>query len=351
MRAPARGSQGLFALDRPNDGRRLPPVTSGLVSPRFWKNLLWRVQQSLFVKAFVAVTDNDWFEFLASQQGLDEVNFWTPSGKPLAPFQIGEPVLFKLHAPLNFIAGGGFFAHFSVVPVSLAWDAFGAKNGARDFVEMRARIEHYRTLPPNPRDDYQIGCVILTEPFFLERSRWVSPPADFHPNIVRGKSYDLTTAEGRSLLERILGERAVERHAIAERRESPESPVYGDPTLVKQRLGQGAFRVLVTDIYKRRCAVTGEKALPAHIRPVSAGGRHRVSNGLLLRSDIHALFDSGYVTVSPDFTFRASRRLRDDFDNGEHYLQLAGTKIWLPHERDQPGREVLEWHSDTVFLG
>lgn len=308
------------------------------------------------MKAFVAVTDNDWFEFLASQEGLDEVNFWTPSGKPLTSFEVGEPVLFKLHAPLNVIAGGGFFAHFSVLPVSLAWDAFGVKNGARDYDEMRARIEHYLSVPANPREDYKVGCVILADPFFLERARWFSPPADFHPNIVRGKGYDLTSIEGRSLWERVVGERALERHALAERREVPEGPVYGDPTLVKQRLGQGAFRVLVTDTYERRCAVTGEKALPAlqaaHIRPVSAGGRHRVSNGLLLRSDVHALFDRGYVTVSPELTFRASRRLRDDFDNGEHYMQLAGTKIWLPHdERDQPAREVLEWHADTVFLG
>lgn len=36
------------------------------------------------MKAFVAVTDNDWFEFLGSQPELDEVNFWTPSGRPLA---------------------------------------------------------------------------------------------------------------------------------------------------------------------------------------------------------------------------------------------------------------------------
>jgi HNH endonuclease len=308
------------------------------------------------VRAFVAVTDNDWFEFLAFQQGLDEVNFWTPSGKSLAPLQVGEPVLFKLHAPLNFIAGGGFFAHFSLLPVSLAWDAFGVTNGARDYEEMRARIEHYRGIPPNPREDYKIGCVILADPFFLKRARWLSPPADFHPNIVRGKSYDLASGVGRSLWERVLGERALERHALAERQELPEGPVYGDPTWVKQRLGQGAFRVLVTDTYERRCAVTRERALPAlqaaHIRPVSTGGVHRVSNGLLLRSDVHALFDRGYVTVSTDFTFRASHRLRDDFDNGGHYLQLAGTKIWLPHdERDQPAREMLEWHADTIFLG
>ncbi len=265
-------------------------------------------------------------------------------------------VLVKLPAPVNWSAGGGFFAHFAVLPVSLAWDTFRLKNGVRDYDEMRSRIEHYRGIPPNGRDDYHVGCVILADPFFLDREHWLPPPDDFHPNIVRGKSYDLTSPVGRGLWERVLGERALVSHTIAERQEPPEGPFYGTPSLVKQRLGQGAFRVLVMDTYERRCAVTREKVLPtlqaAHIRPVSAGGGHRVSNGVLLRADVHALFDRGYVTVSPDLTFRASRRLRDDFDNGDYYLQLAGTKIWLPpDEHDRPARELLQWHADTVFLG
>jgi hypothetical protein len=41
-----------------------------------------------------------------------------------------------------------------------------------------------------------------------------------------------------------------------------------------------------------------------------------VSNGLLLRSDIHRLFDKGYVTVTPDHHFEVSRRLKDDFETG-----------------------------------
>ena len=40
----------------------------------------------------------------------------------------------------------------------------------------------------------------------------------------------------------------------------------------------------------------------AHIRPVTKEGPHRVDNGLLLRSDIHTLFDQGYVTVTPEHT-------------------------------------------------
>ena len=83
---------------------------------------------------------------------------------------------------------------------------------------------------------------------------------------------------------------------------------YGEPQLIHPRLGQGAFRVLVTDIYQRRCAVTRERTLPAleaaHIRPYSTGGTHEAQNGLLLRRDIHSLFDAGYVTVTQDLISR-----------------------------------------------
>ena len=102
--------------------------------------------------------------------------------------------------------------------------------------------------------------------------------------------------------------------------------------------------------------MTKEKALPvlqaAHIRPVSEGGRHLVSNGLLLRSDVHRLFDLGYVTITPNHEFLASRRLRDEFDNGEEYFAMQGSELWLPGgSEDQPSRDFLEWHNEELFLG
>lgn len=199
-----------------------------------------------------------------------------------------------------------------------------------------------------------IGCIILQEPFFFDERDWIRPPADFRPNIVQGKTYDLRSSVGRRLWQQIQD--ALERHQGVRPQGVAEGPVYGDPALVRQRLGQGLFRVLVTDTYLRRCAVTREKVLPvleaAHIRPVSEGGLHRIDNGLLLRSDVHALFDRGYVTVTPDYRFRVSRRLKDDFDNGEYYRQFQGAELWLPrHAEDRPGREFLEWHGDIVFRG
>ncbi len=274
------------------------------------------------MKAYVAVTDPEWYRFLRQMPSLDEVNFWRPSGsRVFKALEVGEPLLFKLHHPENFITGGGFFTHFSILPLRLAWDAFGPKNGAASFDEMHRQIEKYRRnhKDMDPHADYKVGCIILRDPFFFDERHWIPAPDDFHPNIP-GKGYDLTASVGRALWEEVLIRlRAAVPTGIAE----TPSPVYGEPRLGRERLGQGAFRVLVTDTYRRRCAVTGEKALPvleaAHIRPVSAGGVHRIDNGLLLRSDVHTLFDRGYVTFTPDYRFRISQRLKEHFDDRETY--------------------------------
>jgi putative restriction endonuclease len=67
------------------------------------------------MKVFIGVTDNDWFEFLSQQSGIDEVNFWQPVGRSrFRRLNPGEPFLFKLRAPYNFIVGGGFFGQLHV---------------------------------------------------------------------------------------------------------------------------------------------------------------------------------------------------------------------------------------------
>jgi len=105
----------------------------------------------------------------------------------------------------------------------------------------------------------------------------------------------------------------------------------GTPQLIAPRIGQGGFRELIADIYGRRCAVTRERTLPAleaaHIRPYSIGGKHRADNGLLLRRDIHTLFDHGYVTVTPTLHFEVSGLIRDKFENGRDYYALHGREI------------------------
>ncbi len=304
------------------------------------------------MRAFVGITDGDWFDEVSSPPPLDEVNFWQPSGsRRFAALRPGELFLFKLHSPRNFIVGGGFFAHSSLSPVSLAWDTFGRGNGARSLAEMRARIERYRRVRPNPTDD--IGCILLGGAFFLHRDLWIEPP-DWKPNIVVGRGYDLAIEPGRTLWARLQDalrfdpERAVGASISADR--------FGSPTLVAPRLGQGAFRIAVADAYERRCAVTRERTLPvleaAHIQPYSDGGEHRVDNGLLLRRDLHVLFDRGYLTATLDFKLRVSRRIREEFENGRDYYALQDRELHLPQDaRQRPAAAFLRWHNAERFLG
>jgi putative restriction endonuclease len=304
------------------------------------------------MKAFLAVTDGDWFRYLSSLTEVDEVNFWQPrGGRAFRVLQAGEPLLFKLHSPQNAVAGGGFFAGHSVIPASLAWESFGEKNGAPTFEEMLLRIERY--VRHSVGADHPIGCILLEQPFFWSPDQWVPQPSDWRPNIVSGKSYDMTVAPvGTALWEDVQFRLLTAGLEF----EEPEEAVFGEARPVRPRLGQGTFRILVTDAYERRCAATGERILPvleaAHIMPVARGGRHRVQNGLLLRSDFHKLFDQGYLTVTFDLRLRVSRHLQADFHNGSYYFGFDGAGLRPPaHGPDRPEAELLEWHGDTVYRG
>jgi len=300
---------------------------------------------------FVAVTDREWFEHLAGLGILDEVNFWQPSADhAFKALQPGELFLFKLHSPDDYIVGGGLFAYWTRLPVSIAWDAFGKKNGASELQTMRVRIERYRRIRPSLHEDYEIGCILLEQPFFFGREEWFPAP-EWHSNIVRGRGYDSTTAAGSRLQQDVELRLKLRLPALEDTMER-----YGEATLVKPRLGQGSFRVLVTDAYNRQCAVTNGRTLPvlvaAHIVPYGQGGEHRVDNGILLRSDLHTLFDRGYLTVTPAYRLEVSKRLRVDFDNGEEYFHWHGSKITLPAKAGNwPKGEFLTWHNENRFIG
>jgi putative restriction endonuclease len=313
------------------------------------------------MRLFVAVTDKAWFTLHASSDGVEEVNFWRPSSEAsFKALQQGELFLFKLHSPDNFVAGGGFFARFLQLPVNMAWEVFKEANGVSSLTEMRERIEHYRKSKIGPSENPTIGCIMLAEPFFWPRNAWIPIPADFSPHTQQGKGYDSESGEGRKLWEAV-SERL--RFVAPEKIEqSPatlaavESKGYGKPQTIVPRLGQGLFRILVTDVYDKRCTVTGERTLPvldaAHIKPYEIVQKHEVWNGLLMRSDLHRLFDRGYVSVDPS-TRRlvVSKRIKDEFENGKDYYKLEGMPVREPNTSwAQPNSENLEFHFNAVFL-
>ncbi len=308
------------------------------------------------MKLYVGITDRDWFRFLRARNAV-EMNFWRPrSTSDFGAIQPGDLFLFKTRYPENKIVGGAFLVRHTTLPLDLAWSTFGEANGVLSLEDFRSKISSIRgDLERNPT----IGCTILTEPFYLEDGSFFAPPLEWASNIVTGKSYDATSGEGLRLFEQaksvILSQSATIQ--TNSDRLMEVSPRYGEERLVRPRLGQGGFRVVVLDEYERRCSITGERTLPvleaAHIQPYSEEGPHDVANGILLRSDLHTLFDKGYITMTNDLRVEVSRRIREEFSNGREYYALHGRELnvlpsILSH---RPAARFLEWHQNNCFLG
>lgn len=329
------------------------------------------------MKIYVGVTDYKWFKFLRDlslqppstaslkdSPGLDEVNFWQPSPAPqFRAIGEGDLFLFKPHRQQaggeDLIAGGGVFYCYLELPVSLAWETFGEENGCRSYAELSQAILQYRPSRSTTRaEDFKIGCVILTQPFSLDEADWFSLPG-WRTSIVRGKTYSLDSQDGQYLWQKVM--EVWQRENVSDllsegQRVMAEQECYGRETTIRPRLGQGTFRVAVTEAYRRSCAVTGEHSLPAleaaHIKPYGDSGPHAVSNGLLLRSDLHRLFDCGYITVTTDCHIEVSPRLREEYKNGRSYYPFHGHLLdhLPPDPADHPSRDYLLWHNENVFL-
>jgi putative restriction endonuclease len=304
------------------------------------------------MKLYVGITNRDWFQFLRARNAF-EMNFWHP--RATTGFNVikpGEWFLFKLKYPENKIVGGAYLVRHTVLPLDLAWDVFGEANGCISFEAFKQRIALMRgDSERNP----QIGCTVLTDPFYLSDTESWPAPTDWKLSIQTGKSYDVAYGEGTRLFEQAKQAILLKRFA-GEVALNEEAPRYGPEHSIKLRLGQGGFRVEVLEGYQRRCAITGERTLPvleaAHIQPYSELGPHELPNGMLLRSDWHTLFDAGYVTVTNDLKIEVSRRIKEEFSNGRDYYAFHGSQLKiLPEELSQrPSKIFLEWHQTKRFL-
>lgn len=309
------------------------------------------------MKVYVGVTDFDWITQLSNQVDLDQANFWLPSSNQgFAALEHGGLFLFKSKVGAgNQLVGAGIFDAFVRARVLDAWEWFGPANGVKSLNELLERVRKYRHVRDSLPYDTEIGCVLLRMVEFFPQDQRIPAPDDWSNEIVRGRGYDTDSLATNHSVVRAVGQYLRAGEAL------PESlppfirdQIFGDAKLVVPRLGQAAFKAVIARNYNYRCAVTGDKVRPvlqaAHILPVANGGIHRPDNGLLLRSDIHTLFDRGYVGVDHGLRLVVSPRLREEFGNGDALYARAGSEIALPeHVRDRPNREFLDWHMDTVF--
>jgi putative restriction endonuclease len=266
--------------------------------------------------------------------------------------------LFRLGAPTRAIAGFGYFASQPLMSVDMAWEVFGEKNGDPDKDSFVERIASFRRrFGLTHQNGRLLKCLILRDAVFLPKEDWI--PWDtregWSDNNVSVKGYDLADGAGEVLFE------FLQLHGG---RRPPDLEPYFDPSDEDSRIlreqmgvvrqGQGTFRVRVLDAYGGRCSVTGEHAVPvldaAHITPYLGVRSNHVQNGLVLRADLHRLYDDGYVTVTPDYLFMVSQRLNDEFENGKIYYEMAGRRVLVPGRPElRPSRAALEWHVERVF--
>jgi len=120
---------------------------------------------------------------------------------------------------------------------------------------------------------------------------------------------------------------------------------------VKRRLGQAKFRDALMSAYDSRCAISGDNVAyvleAAHIKPFADAGLNAVSNGLLLRADLHLLFDHGLIAVD-----EYSRVLVSEDLGGTPYAKFRGKPLRPPQNKTHnPNREALRVHRANSMAG
>ncbi len=307
------------------------------------------------MRMYVGITEYKWYDAL-KDKNYNEICLVKPAGNlSFRALKRDELYLFKLHSPQNYIVGGGYFVSFSTVPIFTAWDIFKGKTGAEDFLELEERI--FKSSEENTSDDKQntAGCIILSDPFFLKEEDWIPIPEDWNINIGHGKLYNIYKDIGRELYKEV--EDRIERLNADDKTRIHEEKGFKVNLEPIHPLGEGAFKLMVTEAYLKSCAITGERVLPAlkagYIKPIALGGTNTLDNGILLRRDIYMLYNLGYITIDENYTVLVSSRLREDFNSGNTYYKYHGKTLKTLPEKffELPSKEGLKWHKESVFLG
>ncbi len=120
---------------------------------------------------------------------------------------------------------------------------------------------------------------------------------------------------------------------------------------ILRRRGHPAFRQQLLAAYEYRCAITNSNALDTleatYILPYRGKFTHDPSNGLLLRSDLHTLFDLGKLAVDT----RTMTAVMADNLLDSNYRVLAGRPLRFPSSAElRPSTEALDLHRRLAGL-
>ncbi len=209
----------------------------------------------------------------------------------------------------------------------------------------------------------------LTRAKIQEDTNLRSAPFFRNPKNITGTIFSIDQP-GAEALDRLIGARVLQSYGLsdqlpqecADRLAEEELRGEFDPNddedsrkrelkAVAARQGQSQFRLNLLEAYGRRCAITEcdvEDALEAaHIVPYRNERHHSTSNGLLLRADVHTLFDLGLIAVGSDRRVLVAKRLQ----NTEFGADLAKRMLRAPESQQAtPSLDALERHRRSSKL-
>jgi hypothetical protein len=188
-------------------------------------------------------------------------------------------------------------------------------NGAASLPEMRERIARYRNQADDPRQDYMIGCRILTQPFFLPDAEWIPIPQSWSPHIQQGRTYDTAEGDGRRLWELIMDR-------VAARAGAPITvPRYGEPILIRPRLArcgdQLGLRCVIAD---RHARVLASVSTPM---ACYSSSRQRVPYARRMPTSSAWSRNTSRIERGSDCPKRCRARFLDFRDNWQHIPRRA----------------------------
>ncbi|MBA1291614.1 HNH endonuclease [Pseudomonas japonica] len=131
--------------------------------------------------------------------------------------------------------------------------------------------------------------------------------------------------------------------------ESDEDARVRELRAVVVREGQGDFKDDLLKAYGEKCAMTDCEVVQileaAHIKPYRGPETNRIDNGLLLRADIHTLFDKGLLWVDENFLIQISNRLHDS-----EYAILSKKPLRMPIDASsRPHPDHLAAHRKAIL--
>ncbi len=289
----------------------------------------------------IATTDKSWVDTLKEFDLNSYVNFWTPTPWNIKSLKNGDRFYFMLKAPIRLIGGFGEFVEYKNMNVEDAWVEYGYRNGRKTKESFISSIQTY--INKNSKkfggtdidpDKYLIGCIILKNCQFWDSDEFINLSSygiSFPNQVVTWKSFSTNDP-------------------IHQKPKIPFQLVGGKrivcPIISNSREGQSKFKSELLKAYNNKCCIS-ENDIPelleaAHIQEYKNIESNHVQNGLLMRVDIHRLYDNKLIAVDDEYIIHVSNLILD-----KEYRSFHGRKISLPKDPDNyPCKDALRLYRE-----